>query len=347
MMLEADQIHHVLETTVKTASIILNCYLLYLIKYYSTFGVNVYRYLLTIDATLDLCLSLVVLIVQPIGMIGNDYTIIVSNGFFAGRSAIFDQIFITLYGFLLHANVLWIPVQFVYRYRLLCKEESTSTKANFVIATVTTIYALVTFVGIASFCQVRDEFQTNGQYVLNVNDWPLHNGEKKYFAGSSITEWRMFYWLSLWTVTCSGSVAIVIWCEVKIVKSLNQYGTGTQASTQRMHKEFHRALLAMAICPLVTTTVPVFYFLISMVFQLSSGQVSAFMTTASTCITQFNPLTTIIFLRCYRRVAVRLISCGRHQSHVTPGEIQATQSVSGAIQTISIHKSDHQINRNF
>ncbi|KAI1693197.1 hypothetical protein Ddc_23066 [Ditylenchus destructor] len=54
-----------METTVNGLSIIFNCYLLYLIQYYSTFGVKVYKYLLTIDAFLDLALGVVVFLGQP------------------------------------------------------------------------------------------------------------------------------------------------------------------------------------------------------------------------------------------------------------------------------------------
>ncbi|KAH7711314.1 hypothetical protein AAVH_21397, partial [Aphelenchoides avenae] len=60
-----------------------------------------------------------------------------------------------------------------------------------------------------------------------------------------------------------------------------------------------------AICPLMTTGLPVFFFIITTVLSLAPGPVSAFFTTALSSIAVFNPLTTIFFMRCYRDVVLR------------------------------------------
>ncbi|KAI1700322.1 serpentine type 7TM GPCR chemoreceptor str domain-containing protein [Ditylenchus destructor] len=116
-------VHHVVETTIDTFSLVLNVLLMYLIKQYSTFGVKIYKYMLTIDALLDLCLSVFTFFAQPIALSGDGYLTMTSNGFFAGQSQFLDSALLSLFCFTLHTNVLWIPVQFVYRYRLLCKNK--------------------------------------------------------------------------------------------------------------------------------------------------------------------------------------------------------------------------------
>ncbi|KAI1704805.1 serpentine type 7TM GPCR chemoreceptor srd domain-containing protein [Ditylenchus destructor] len=311
MTLDRNQVHHITETFVNGLSILFNCSLLYLIKYHSTFGIKVYRLLLTVDALLDLCLGIVVLLGQPIGMTGGGITIIISNGFFSGRSATLDSILITTWSFILHTNVLWIPVQFVYRYRLLCKNEH-SIKATCSIVAIATIYSAVALFVIVSFCEVREEFQSDGQLVINLNNWVQPDDTKIFFTGAPIRDWRMIAWLLLWTTTCAGSIVIVIWCEMKIMSNFNQFGKAISVATRRMHKEFNRALLAMAICPLVTTTGPVFYYIFAIAFQQCSGPtLSGTMSMAATCVTFFNPLTTILFLRCYRRVLFSMVACGK------------------------------------
>ncbi|KAI1695327.1 serpentine type 7TM GPCR chemoreceptor srd domain-containing protein [Ditylenchus destructor] len=317
-----------METTVNGLSIIFNCYLLYLIQYYSTFGVKVYKYLLTADALLDLALAVVVFIAQPVGLTGDGYTVMISNGFFAGWSPVVDSLLITLFAFILHTNVLWIPVQFVYRYRLLCKENENSRQANILIVTVATLYSLIAWFVVSAMCQVREEFQAKGEYVLDLNDWPKHDERRiTYYVGSYVKDWRMITWLFLWIITCSASIFIVIWCEKRIIKSFKQFGRPTQASTQKMHKDFHRALLAMAICPLITTCIPLFYFCVTIGFSLCPGKISSIMSLGTTCITLFNPLTTILFLRCYRRAAVRLITCGLRSNVVDPGETAIQKNI--------------------
>ncbi|KAI1704802.1 serpentine type 7TM GPCR chemoreceptor srh domain-containing protein [Ditylenchus destructor] len=99
-----------------------------------------------------------------------------------------------------------------------------------------------------------------------------------------------------------------------INKHFRQIGNPTHFTTQKMHKEFHRALLAMAICPLITTAVPTLYFCTIIVLQLCPGWLSVFMAIAASSISLFNPLTTIVCFRCYRSAAFKLVTfnlCGK------------------------------------
>ncbi|KAI1690616.1 hypothetical protein Ddc_24821 [Ditylenchus destructor] len=81
--------------------------------------------------------------------------------------------------------------------------------------------------------------------------------------------------------------------------------------------------------PLITTTVPLLYFDSTVALQLCPGKFSAMMTIAATSITFFNPLTTVLFLRCYRQVVVQFFTCGKK---VRPRETSAiAQSTSNAV----------------
>ncbi|KAI1701403.1 serpentine type 7TM GPCR chemoreceptor str domain-containing protein [Ditylenchus destructor] len=139
----------------------------------------------------------------------------------------------------------------------------------------------------------------------------------------------MIAYVILWTTTSGASIFIVIWCEKMIAKNFNKLGDLSQASTRRMHKEFHRALLAMAICPLFTTSIPVFYFMTTIALQLCPGRASAIMTICLTSISLFNPLTTIICFKCYRRTTVRFLTFGRYNKD----SITSITSVTAATST--------------
>ncbi|KAI1691902.1 serpentine type 7TM GPCR chemoreceptor str domain-containing protein [Ditylenchus destructor] len=317
-----------METTINVLSIIFNCFLLYLIKNYSTFGVKLYQYLLTIDAVLDLFLGIFTLLGQPIALTGDGYLVVHSNGFFAGRSAFWDSVFLFLFFFILHTNVLWIAVQFVYRYRLLCKHSARATLVNFMIIAITIGYSIIALADIIDYCQVREEYQSVAEYVMGLNNWPKpKEGSRRLYFVIYIKEWRMFRWLSLWTVTCCATIFVVILCEKKIAKNVRRHGNPTHSTTQRMHTEFHRALLAMAICPLITTTFPVFYFITTTGLSLCPGQISALMTIGLSSITLFNPLTTIACFRCYRQIAIRIVTCGRYDSQNREATVSTQQKV--------------------
>lgn len=70
---------------------------------------------------------------------------------------------------------------------------------------------------------------------------------------------------------------------------------------------FFANVMLQALCPLFTTGAPVIFFLISMSFALNPGVVTAFISVALSSIALLNPLTTIFFMRCYRRPVVSAI----------------------------------------
>ncbi|KAI1703120.1 serpentine type 7TM GPCR chemoreceptor srd domain-containing protein [Ditylenchus destructor] len=307
-----DEVHHVMEGTVNTLSILFNVYLLYLIKYHSAFGVKLYQYLLTIDALLDLVLSISAFIAQPVLLTIDGYSTLISNGFFAGRSASLDALTIMIYLIIVHTNIIWIPVQFIYRYLLLCKDNAKSTRSTIFVITIAVAQSAITiFFTSCVYGEVREEFQPIGHHVLELNSWP-HTGTI-YVLGRHITEWQLIACLLSWNITCSGSIFIVTWCEKKIAKNFNWISEhSTNSGTQKMHKEFQRALLAMAISPLVSSTIPVLYFIVVIALKLRPGPISAAL--VSLClssVTLFNPLTTIICFRSYRQTTIRFLTCGQ------------------------------------
>ncbi|KAI1703119.1 serpentine type 7TM GPCR chemoreceptor srd domain-containing protein [Ditylenchus destructor] len=299
-----------MEATVNTLSILFNCYLLYLIKYHSAFGVKLYQYLLTIDALLDLTLSISAFIAQPVVLTADGYCTMMSNGFFAGISPSFGSFTVMLYLTILHTNIIWIPVQFVYRYLLLCKKNTNLTRSTVFVITIAVVQSTITLSLTYSVFEAREEFQPIGHQVLELNNWP--NSETIYVQGRHMNKWQLFVMLISWNITCSGSIFIVVWCEKKIAKNFDELSQhSTHGTAQKMHKEFQRALLAMAVCPLVTSTIPVFYFIAVIALKLRPGSILALMTICLSSVTLFNPLTTIICFRCYRRAGIRLLTCGQ------------------------------------
>ncbi|KAI1694942.1 serpentine type 7TM GPCR chemoreceptor str domain-containing protein [Ditylenchus destructor] len=263
-----DDVHHIMETTVYSTSTVLNIYLLYLITYHSTFGIKLYKYLLTVDAGLDLIFGFIVLLSQPVGFSCDGYFVMKLNGFVAGFSPGWDSFFGILYLFFLNANVMWIPVQFVYRYLLLCKDSIHSLKTNVLIATFTIFYSLLCLVIIVIMCEVREEYQTVGKQIIEKNGWPMRSDQRPtYVVGSFI-----------------------------------------------------------AICPLIAITIPVYYFCTVFAFQLCSGWISAYITSALSAITVINPLTTIFCFRCYRRAALKHFTCDQLKKTIRPSNSIAVKS---------------------
>ncbi|KAI1699809.1 hypothetical protein DdX_17099 [Ditylenchus destructor] len=211
MPMEIDELQHVMETTINGLSILFNCFLLYLIKYHSTFGEKMYKYLLTVDASLDLILSLVTLFAQPVALNCN----------------------------------------------------GASKRVNILIISITVVYSLIALAVNYLVMKWREDFQPTGQLIMETIEWPKHaNGKMVYFGG--------------------------------------QFS---------------------AICPLITSTGPIYYYSASFIFQLCPGKFSAIMSSAVSWITFFNPLTTILCFRCYRQTTLRFIACGSIKPTINPSSL--------------------------
>lgn len=109
----------------------------------------------------------------------------------------------------------------------------------------------------------------------------------------------------LLTVVTFGGYAVILYTEVRVLHTLHRLSSMMEEKTRRMHAEFRRALILLAICPLLFSVVPMFYIGYTAILSLNGGFVSPFMTTMSTSIALVNPLVTVLVVRPYRSVVLR------------------------------------------
>ncbi|KAH7711313.1 CRE-STR-45 protein, partial [Aphelenchoides avenae] len=265
-----DSAHHVLETVLNVLSISLNSFLLYLIVRHSNHGGKIYQVCLAVDAGLDLALGIACLVAQPVAFTGDGYLVMTSNAFSERRSFTSDTIALSAFYGLFHVNVLWIPMQFAYRYIVICRlPGAVITKKACAVALVGVLWNCVAFSVIFFMFSPPDDFQTRGLHVLQLNDWPYAVELPPPVFGSYITNVRLIAWLMLWFTSSVAAAIVVVVCEVKMYRFFREYGSTLSEHTRRLQKEFHRALLAMAICPLVTTGLPIFFFIVTIVGSLA------------------------------------------------------------------------------
>ncbi|KAH7708856.1 hypothetical protein AAVH_23898 [Aphelenchoides avenae] len=105
-------------------SVVANVVVLYLIKYHSKFASPAYQMMLTIDASLDFVLCVFALIGQPMGLVVDGYTLYFSDGFFAGQWPTLDSILLAGWFLCELYNIMWIAIQFIYRYSIVCLEQA-------------------------------------------------------------------------------------------------------------------------------------------------------------------------------------------------------------------------------
>ncbi|KAH7671529.1 hypothetical protein AAVH_42671, partial [Aphelenchoides avenae] len=240
--------HHIGESVVNSLSILFNLVLLYLIAFHSNFGTPVYQIMLAIDASLDLLLSIVVLIGQPICFTGGGHQVYISNGFFAGWNYTFDKFMIMMFNFTVLLNVMWIVIQFVYRYSFLCLQGSERKAERRRIYYILVAVCVLWVTTGASLIYVYNGKEQNRE-ALELNHWDI--ARLPVVVGAHITNWRMKAWIAFWGVSCTTSMIVVGIFEMKIKRHFDTLEI-VHENTRKIQKDFHRALLAMACFTLKT-----------------------------------------------------------------------------------------------
>ncbi|KAH7720659.1 hypothetical protein AAVH_11866 [Aphelenchoides avenae] len=117
-------VHHYLATSIDSASLFLNAILLYLILNHSHFAMKEFKWIFMLTCVGDSMLSAVVLFGQPYLLFDEGYMFLISNGPFSGRSAAVDHASMAVFCSMLHINIVFVVMQYVWRNSLICGERS-------------------------------------------------------------------------------------------------------------------------------------------------------------------------------------------------------------------------------
>ncbi|KAI1691114.1 serpentine type 7TM GPCR chemoreceptor str domain-containing protein [Ditylenchus destructor] len=314
-MFELHEVHQVLATFVGVGSLTLNLFLLHLIIRHSSFKEKCYKRILMTTCITDIILTIITFVGQPVLFANNGWTIYVTNGFFSGRSPWFDHLCVALYCSSIHVNIVCVVCMFIYRYRVLCCSDNTLFLGGLIAFSI--IYCGGQIADAIWMYMIGQE-ERNGlrlrEMVLDLLDkfeWQYNRERPPYpavcFANDAKTLiHHVFYFLSLF-----GGYIILIFCEMKIMDYIKITGSVTE-KTRKMHTEVNRALIALAVTPTLTLMAPVFTLVIALILRLTLGPSIAVISMTMTLITLVNPITSIYFIRPYRRVANRVVCCYRY-----------------------------------
>ncbi|KAI1693747.1 serpentine type 7TM GPCR chemoreceptor str domain-containing protein [Ditylenchus destructor] len=188
-----DTIHHVTDTSINSISVFL----------------NEYKYLLTVASINDIILGFAILYGQPAVLLADGYYAFVPNGFFANKSWLADYLAGTLMGILVHAYIVCVALQFVYRYRFMSRD-SRQHKDKFVLVKFvlfpflyTSVHAIITI----WMAYQPPEFAQMVKHIMEANQWPIREDQKFYAAGARINDLKTILYTASYIITISGGYA--------------------------------------------------------------------------------------------------------------------------------------------
>ncbi|KAH7702386.1 STR-94 protein, partial [Aphelenchoides avenae] len=304
-----DEAYHIIDGTVHTIALLLNAALLLLILTCSRFKIKEYKSLLLVTCLGDLALAIVVVIGEPAFLFEEGYIILVADGFFHGRNAIFDFVCVAVYCGMIHANAVLVVVQFIWRYQLICQQGIATkpfvkTWRVMIPLSWSVLQALNTFY---LFALSTDPVvsQVVGRRILERVGW--HPGTTAFPGMGHFSNIHTALHHCFYTVTLCGGYVTVVWCQYKIFKYMQRHGKSIRESTRRAHVEVNRAMVALAVSPLITSMGPSLIILGCVVLGFSAGPIMVYLSVGMSLITVANPLTTIYFVRSYRKAIVGVV----------------------------------------
>ncbi|KAH7721157.1 7TM GPCR protein [Aphelenchoides avenae] len=236
----------------------------------------------------------------------------VTNGWFANQNEIFDHVTLALYCAFLHTNIIIIVVQFVYRYRIICRNDSQDSFFRFLYLCPVLWCGLQVYNAFCCFVLGSSpESREVGLGILQDIGWNYDPSELPYPSVAHWSEVRTKMHHLMYLVSTVGGYSMIIVCQYRIMKYLKHYGSSMHETARQRHAYINKALVAMvsvedveelglAVAPLLSSTGPSLTIIALMIFHQSPGSVTAFITLGTSLITLINPLTTIYFVRPFR-----------------------------------------------
>uniref|UniRef100_A0A915EFT4 G protein-coupled receptor n=1 Tax=Ditylenchus dipsaci TaxID=166011 RepID=A0A915EFT4_9BILA len=273
-MIDIAYFHGIAMTIISSLALILNGILLYLIVFHSDFKVKAYKKILLMTCIADSVFALICFVVRPALLSGRGYMICLSNGIFANYSRMFDLFGLTIYCAALHCSMVCIAAQFVYRYRFTCYAEDPKNPSfvwQTALFTVTYCITQATDAAWMFALDIGDDHRQEGLEIMTENyGWKYDNGSLPYPIMSHSAELKAFVHNAFYMLSSAGGYT-------------------------------------MAITPLILLMGPEFFYISSIMLETQSP-LSAMLTLSTTSIAVVNPLTTMYFVKSYRRIIQRFLS---------------------------------------
>ncbi|KAH7693372.1 7TM GPCR protein, partial [Aphelenchoides avenae] len=302
-------VHHGVDATVSGTSLFLNVGLLYLILTKSVFKVKAFKRIFLMTCICDICLGCSVFFGSPAIFMSDGYMILVANGFFANHWELLDRVCLAVYCATLHTNIVCVTVQFVYRYQILCCQHEPK-KRGYMLVVWPLVWCSIQM-ATAFWCFVAPDTPVARKEALDFFDkigFHYDNGTTPFPSVSHLTELRTQMHHTMYMISTVGGYSIVVWCQYKIFAYLKSHGKSMHERTRRAHAEVNRALIILAITPLISSIGPTAVIVLMLILQLQPGPYAVAITLCMSMITLVNPVTIVYFVRPFRRAISDVVS---------------------------------------
>ncbi|KAH7706209.1 7TM GPCR protein [Aphelenchoides avenae] len=269
-----------------------------------------YRWMFQITCVCDIVLSVSLLSWQFVAVWDDAILVIFSNSFFAPESSTASFWILVIGCHMLFLNMMFLPVPFVYRYIQLHSARGVSFVAKCALVMLPLVLSIVGLSSSINLYSHNDVYYNQGLRILANSGLNVVSGHVSTvnFIALPIASMKLLVDLLLFMLNAACGYSLVIFCEYRMLCKLRSMDQSSYASTRRMQADISRALVALAVSPLLSAVIPVVSIATCILLHLNVGYTSAVIPFAVTAITIVNPITTCYFVLPYRRAISSVFS---------------------------------------
>uniref|UniRef100_A0A914PIJ5 Uncharacterized protein n=1 Tax=Panagrolaimus davidi TaxID=227884 RepID=A0A914PIJ5_9BILA len=223
---------------------------------------------------------------------------LIPEGILGNLSPTASHIGLVLVGFFMNFNVAILPVQYIYRYILICYRKSITLKYFILLCFTASLLPLAIVYGYVTACWPDSYFSLYVQF-LNKPEWLLSNGKIPGFVACRLLELEFTNLLN--NILFIIVYVIIIFCSFKVILNLRQLKRTTTKNSQKMQTQITLILLVQALIPLI---IQVFPQVAGNIASKMSPESFAYFNIAMMILTAWAPLTypicTIFIIGSYR-----------------------------------------------
>ncbi|KAH7718555.1 hypothetical protein AAVH_13965 [Aphelenchoides avenae] len=284
----------------------MNLGLLFVVNRYSSRHVGPYKTVIRMTCFNDISMSFFDLLGQLVILADEGKWVLFSNGVFANKYPWLDFWLVIGVTSSFYINALCLPVQYYYRYLAVQGKVPLTRGSLAKILSVVLSFVVIGLTATYFMLNADRDFQQSAVGILRSTGWSPNASLDcaPFLFGGELGETReILYFLIIGGVSSGGYVVVII-TELKVARTLKGLGSLMNEQTRRVHKEFKKALLGLAVCPLIGLVLPVSYNIFVVLFRYNSGISTAYATTMCTSIALLNPLITVLIVKPYRNAIV-------------------------------------------
>ncbi|CAD5219485.1 unnamed protein product [Bursaphelenchus xylophilus] len=297
------EFHHLNEVLAVLTSIVLNLTLMRLALTENGSFLKFYRKLIVLNASSELLAKLLMALSQPMFQFADGVNIFIATGPLRHLPINYHYHLLLLYAMGVGIGFLTIPLDFLYRYYVVCLERN--VESHQVLLWVLIAYVLAAWdavfmtLGFVHLSPKAIDYKPSFAF-LNESMWRENGRRMTFIVGTIENPYSLTFVISASLYVTAEYISIFILSH-RIMKKLAERRHLMSAKTLEMQRGMNKMLLSQALVPLFTGLFPILGMTSTLLLRLSDHRIGIVVSSMMAWLPSASPICTIWFIGSFRQ----------------------------------------------